>query len=312
MPSSDPDLSGVNAEWAFTRYEMVQERLPQAVFPARSARAHDLGDISHRFDVFLLDAFGVLNVGNSAVPGAVERVRQLEAMGKDVLLFSNSSKHGLTQTLERINALGYSFSRVNAITSRWCMARAMRDLDQVRYWAAAATGRSNLDRLPAAPGLLEDDPGEYEKADGFLLISSHEWNGKRQDMLVRTLEKHPRPVLVANPDIAAPRENGFSLAIGYWAHDLADRIPALPLTFFGKPYDQIYAEALRRLEAQGRHVDRDRVLMVGDSLHTDILGGAAAGFKTALIMDHGMFRDLNIEDYICRSGIRPDFILDTV
>ena len=30
--------------------------------------------------------------------------------------------------------------------------------------------------------------------------------------------------------------------------------------------------------------------MVGDSLHTDILGGAAAGMTTVLITDHGLFR----------------------
>ncbi len=312
MPSSEPDLSRVDADWAFTRYEAVRERLPRAQYPASSARARDLGGISHRFDVFLLDAFGVLNVGNSAVPGAVERVRQLQAKDKAVFFFSNSSKHGHGQTLDKINRLGYSFSISHAITSRWCMARAMRDMNRVRHWAAAATGQSDLDQLPVATSLLEDDPDTYDAADGFLLISSHEWNSKRQDMLVRSLKRRPRPVLVANPDIAAPRENGFSLAIGYWAHALAERLPALPLAFFGKPFDHIYIEALQRLEAEGQCVDKNRVLMVGDSLHTDILGGAAAGVKTALVMNHGMFRGLDIDKYILGSGIRPDYILDTV
>ena len=29
--------------------------------------------------------------------------------------------------------------------------------------------------------------------------------------------------------------------------------------------------------------------MVGDTLHTDVLGGAAYGIKTALVTDHGLF-----------------------
>ena len=47
--------------------------------------------------------------------------------------------------------------------------------------------------------------------------------------------------------------------------------------------------------------------MVGDSLHTDILGGAAAGTKTALIVSRA------ISDapgpYIEQFGIVPDFVV---
>jgi glycerol 3-phosphatase-2 len=37
-------------------------------------------------------------------------------------------------------------------------------------------------------------------------------------------------------------------------------------------------------------VPDERVLMVGDTLHTDILGGNAAGFRTALIAGLRLFR----------------------
>jgi ribonucleotide monophosphatase NagD (HAD superfamily) len=52
--------------------------------------------------------------------------------------------------------------------------------------------------------------------------------------------------------------------------------------------------------------------MVGDSLHTDILGGNAAGLKTVLVTDHGMFRDGGAEAAMKTSGITPDFIVNTV
>ena len=49
--------------------------------------------------------------------------------------------------------------------------------------------------------------------------------------------------------------------------------------------------------------------MVGDSLHTDILGGAAAGTKTALIVSHGLFRHDAPGPYIEQFGIVPDFVV---
>jgi ribonucleotide monophosphatase NagD (HAD superfamily) len=51
--------------------------------------------------------------------------------------------------------------------------------------------------------------------------------------------------------------------------------------------------------------------MVGDTLHTDILGGAAAGFKTILVTDYGLFRGHPIAPYIAASKIVPDFIVAT-
>jgi ribonucleotide monophosphatase NagD (HAD superfamily) len=49
--------------------------------------------------------------------------------------------------------------------------------------------------------------------------------------------------------------------------------------------------------------------MVGDTLHTDILGGAAYGVKTALVTGHGLFANHNVTPYIAKSGIVPDYIM---
>jgi ribonucleotide monophosphatase NagD (HAD superfamily) len=51
--------------------------------------------------------------------------------------------------------------------------------------------------------------------------------------------------------------------------------------------------------------------MVGDTLHTDVLGGAAAGIGTILITDHGLFKGFDVAPYITQSGIQPDWIVST-
>ena len=81
-----------DALWAIQQYESVRSLLPTAQMPAQSTHSENLGAISDHFDVFLLDAFGVLNVGETGINGAVERVQLLKNMGKTVLVLTNGAR----------------------------------------------------------------------------------------------------------------------------------------------------------------------------------------------------------------------------
>jgi ribonucleotide monophosphatase NagD (HAD superfamily) len=50
--------------------------------------------------------------------------------------------------------------------------------------------------------------------------------------------------------------------------------------------------------------------MVGDSLHTDIIGGSAFGLRSVLLTDYGLFRDGGARQMIDACGIYPDWIVD--
>ena len=49
-------------------------------------------DLAERFDVFILDQFGVLHDGVAPYSGAVETLVRLQELGKRTLLLSNSGK----------------------------------------------------------------------------------------------------------------------------------------------------------------------------------------------------------------------------
>ena len=104
----------------------------------------------------------------------------------------------------------------------------------------------------------------------------------------------------------APHPGGLSREPGLYAHDIADSGLAVP-EFFGKPFDNAFAIIRETLTG----IDPQRVAMVGDTLHTDILGGAQAGWRTVLVTDHGLMKGMDVEQAIARSGIRPDFIVPT-
>lgn len=291
--------------WAFAQYETVRKRLPLSQAQGACVRVPNLGALADDFDVILLDAYGVLNIGNTPIAGAPERVAALQAMGKHCLVLTNGASFPASNRLPKYRQFGFNFTADEVISSRDALAAHLATMPP-RRWAAMAPKGASFEGLTPFD-LLEDAGEPYEKAEGFLLLGSQIWNDERQVRLEATLRRHPRPVLVGNPDLVAPYEHGFNLQPGLYAHQLADATGLEPL-FFGKPFADMFEEASRRYGAVPPH----RVLMVGDTLHTDILGGAAAGIKTLLIADHGMFRGVDLQPYIEKSGIAPDFIAPSI
>ena len=71
--------------------------------------------------------------------------------------------------------------------------------------------------------------------------------------------------------------------------------------------DQILLFLARDILKRHPGVDRSRVLMVGDTVHTDVLGGLASGIKTLLVHQGGFLDGQDIEGAFDRSGLRPHF-----
>ncbi len=295
-----------DAAWAFDAYEAIRDHLPWARHPSAPRPVDNLGDLAADFDVFLLDAFGVLNVGEGAIPGAPERIEALRAAGKHIIVVSNAASYPKRVALERFRRLGFDFASDEVLSSREVLIAALTwspPAGRLGLIAPEEFGVEELESLDLV--FLADDPAVYDEVDGFVMMSSLPWTDARQALLEDALCRNPRPVWVGNPDLVAPRESGLSLEPGHYAHRLAAATGVTP-AFFGKPFGNVFDAAFARLADD---VDRGRIVMVGDTLHTDILGGAAAGLATALVTGHGALKDLDAAAAIARSGIVPDFIL---
>lgn len=296
----------IDVDTAFARYEAVRRRLPSADFPPASRQVRDLAEIAEDFDVFILDAFGVLNVGERAIPGAVARIADLRAAGKRLFVATNAASYPRSVALAKYRALGFDFTAGEVVSSRDVAAAGLAGFAEVELWAAAGGPEPDLSDLSGRIEDLEADASLLDRAEGFLLLSSAGWTHAKQEALVAALAAHPRPLLVGNPDLVAPRETGLTLEPGWWAHDLADRTGVAPV-FFGKPYANVFAAVRARCPG----FERLRVAMVGDTLHTDILGGRAAGCAGVLVAEHGLFAGRDPAPYIARSGIVPDIVCRT-
>jgi len=228
-------------------------------------------------------------------------------MGKRVLVLTNGARLPAEHALKKFLDLGFRFDLSDIVSSRDALATALPPLPNDEFWGVMSSQNSQIETLGVPCHRLEDDRLTYDKASGFLLLSSSEWDDARQLLLRESLAKVPRPILVGNPDIVAPRECHLSLEPGHYAYELG-RDLKLKLKLFGKPFANIYDLAFKRIP----NVDRSRVAMVGDSLHTDILGGAAYGVKTVLVTEHGLLSGFDYTKFIMETKIVPDFIIPTI
>ncbi|KEJ88953.1 HAD-IIA family hydrolase [Sulfitobacter donghicola] len=284
----------------FQRYEALRPRLPvaQQDNPASGSIA-SLHDVTPEIDAFVFDAFGVLNVGERPIKGAVARLSQLRQLGLKLRVVTNAASYNAKATQQKFRRLGFSFLPEEIITSRSAAFAALDD----RHWGVIADNNDPLTDIPFKNSRLGNDPADYAAVEGFLFLSTANWSDHQQTMLEDTLAKDPRRVVIANADLAAPRDFSFSIEPGFWGHQIADRL-GLDVEFFGKPFRGIFEIAQSTLQG----ISPDRIAMCGDSLHTDVLGANAMGWKSVFVTQDGLFKDLDQQRIIDQSNITPDWI----
>lgn len=111
---------------AFAGYEAVRHRLPGVGGKGACKHLPNLDAIAEEIDVFLLDAFGVLNIGETAIAGVPARIAGLQKAGKRVLIVSNAAGFPHADLMKKYQRLGYDFAPEDVITSRKAILHALQ------------------------------------------------------------------------------------------------------------------------------------------------------------------------------------------
>ncbi|MDM7456807.1 MAG: HAD hydrolase-like protein [Tepidimonas sp.] len=272
---------------------------------ARTPRAvSDLGAILGEAEAILTDAFGVLNVGESALPGAPEALQAVRQRGCALRVVSNAASQPKAALVARYRAMGFDLTAAEFITSRDVTLQALAEAPAHWRWVIIAPGQADLSDLPIAHGRRWDG-ALHDGDDAVLFLAAWGWQASDQEALEAGLRASPRPVWVANPDLISPWGDAWRPEPGGWCTGLQERTGATVLRF-GKPLGSIFELALASLPGA---VERARVWMLGDTLHTDILGAQAVGLRTAWITGAGASTGLDVARAVACTGIVPDVVM---
>jgi HAD superfamily hydrolase (TIGR01459 family) len=241
-----------------------------------------LREIADRFDHVLLDQWGALHEGKALFPEAKDCVLALHSAGKRILVLSNSGKRA-EDNLQRLVKMGLPAESYDGVLSSGEVAwKSLRDravppfstLGRKCFLIARGWGGSVID------GLDLTQVTDMAQADFILLAGLDDADadlGRWRAALTQAAARKT-PMLCANPDLTMFGPDGGLLPAPGAVARLYEELGG-SVDYLGKPHRPIFTVALETLG----NPDPQRVLMIGDSLDHDILGGREAGVLTLLI-----------------------------
>ena len=283
----------------------------------------DIFSVADLYDTLFIDMYGVLFDGSELYSGTLASLKKLKDMGKKVVLVSNTSQlsadairgytergmfcgmhydyfvtagellhHTLLNNKEVFNEqIGKEFLTVKCLFmgnanvfegTGVSKCDTYRDADLV-YVASprAHYGSVRLDNL-------YDENGNKVEIEEFL---DKDWKTLRDDigqqglaefaLQLERLAALGKTLFLSNPDVFAPFriDDGkhpvvTQGAIGFYY----EKFFGGKVLYFGKPYVEIFDFAKKISSSEN-----DRILMVGDTLWTDVLGAHNGGIDSALV-----------------------------
>jgi HAD superfamily hydrolase (TIGR01450 family) len=264
-----------------------------------------------KYDVIFFDAFGVLKTYNGLISGIENTFAYLREHEKDFYVVTNDASRSPEQLAQSYVNLGINDVTPDRIISSGMLAREYLDL-KVRKGTVAYLGTENSAHYIETSDLKTLSIRELDLSNVsdinalvFLDDEGFDWNTDLTKTL-NLLRKRNIPVIVANTDKTYPASKSrVSFAIGALAKMIEDTI-GRQFIRFGKPDPQMFIFAYQHIKNYP-NVSKKDILMVGDTLTTDILGGNKFGLDTALVLT-GNTQAEDAEVRIRATGIIPTYI----
>ena len=240
-----------------------------------------LGQVAEDYDVLVCDIWGVLHNGREPYFDACEAVQRFRENNGTVILVTNSPRPSA------------------AIPAQFDTIRMPSDL----YDAICTSGDATIDELSRrAPGPVyklgpdRDDPlyaglelhfADIDDAEFISCTGLFNDDTETPDDYTELLSKARErglPLVCANPDVKVKRGDkmiwcGGALAKAY--EDMGGET-----IYAGKPHNPIYRLSRAWMgEHLGYIPADDRILAIGDNIHTDLLGAQNEGFDCLFIGD---------------------------
>ena len=268
-----------------------------------------------QYKAVFFDSYGVLKNYNGLIKGVENTIQELRNQGIIIHVLTNDASRSPQQLAEKFHKLGLTEIEADDIISSGMMAREYLRL-KVKEGTAAYLGTENsahyietadLHTIPIGRVNLQ----ETDKISALVLLDDEgfDWNTDL-NKAINLLRIRNIPVVIANTDHTYPVSgNQVALAIG-GIGNLLESIVKKRFIRFGKPDSQMFMFAYEHL-LQKQQIHKSEILMVGDSLRTDIMGGNKFGFDTALVLT-GKTLPKEAKMLIQTTGVIPDYICDSV
>jgi len=274
----------------------------------------DFKSIIDKYKVIFFDSFGVIKNYKGLVPGMRNTFDYLEAQGKEYYIVTNDASRSPQQLAESFVKLGLDMITSDKIISSGMLAKEYLNLkvpDGIVAYLGTDSSAHYIENagLHTLPVKAIDD-SNINQVNALVFMDDEGFNWFRDlNKVVNLLRKRNIPAIVANTDYAYPLNmHDVAIAVGALAN-MIEHIVGKKFIHFGKPDSQMFMFAYDLVRSK-RPISKKDILMVGDTLHTDIMGGNKFGLDTVLVFSGNTLPD-DAETMITSTGIIPTYICET-
>lgn len=278
-------------------------------------RTKSFRSVVKNYKAVFFDAFGVLKNHKGLIPGIANTFEYLEEKGIYYYILTNDSSRSPEALAQWYQDRGLHYVTTDKILSSGMLAMEFFKAKISNGHAVAYLGTeksahyietANLQTIPVKN--IDLNHIDHIESFAFLDDEGFNWNDDI-NKTINLLRKKNMTVIVANTDINYPvSKNDISVAIGSIA-DMVEKIIGKNFIRFGKPDAQMFLLAYERA-LKDIPVKRTEILMVGDTLYTDIIGGNKFGLDTALVLSGNTLPDM-AGIRISSSGIIPTYVCES-
>lgn len=228
-----------------------------------------MGTLAEQFDAFLFDLDGVVYVGDQPLPGSVEALRRLRAMGKAVRFLTNDPRFARVELARRLNRMGIEATPEEVVSCGWATAQLLRQ-EGVR--SAYVVGSPSLVHELHDAGIATAPQGVPEA----VVVGADEHVGYPHILRASRFILAGARFVATNADGSFPTPDGPAPGTGATVRAV-EAVTGRRPQIVGKPYPLMFRLALGTLPPNARAV------MVGDNPATDIVGAHEAGLTAILV-----------------------------
>jgi len=244
-----------------------------------------LSEIIDKYDVFILDQWGVMHNGKNGYKHAIDCVKNIFNQKNRIIIISNSSVRKKV-TIERLPELGFDPAFFNEVMTSGEMV-----------WKYLSDKKDSLIKKLENCYFIYDETKKYSQ-DFILGLNNYNFVKNLEDadfilgtsvnselttidflpILIKALKKNI-PFICANPDYETLnyKNNKKSICMGTVAE--LYKIMGGQIYILGKPNVGIYEESTKVL----KNVNKTRILAIGDSIYHDIKGANLFGIDSLLV-----------------------------
>lgn len=229
--------------------------------------------IAAEFDVFLFDLDGVIYLENELLPDVKLSLERLRQMGKIIRFLTNDPRATREQVTQRLRRLGLDVNKQQVYTSGWA---TIQYIQRRGYSSVFALGTPDF--LSEMRSNLQQVRINTDNQPQAVVI------GYDDDITMRQVNEAVQYIqqgsdfIATNGDTSFPVSSGRSLATGSLIRAVQAATGRRPVVI-GKPSPVMFQIATEDLPANAR------IVMIGDSPETDILGAHGMGYTGILISE---------------------------